>query len=122
MGSSGAFRLRLKTPCGKDHGVLRPRSARHFAGPCPRCRSSVVEHSLGKGEVVSSILPGSTNFPQINQTLAGRPLPCPPALGHERVGNCPTKLGENWGTLFTSRSGPPRPPDPEKRSPAGPGG
>ena len=25
-----------------------------------RCRSSVVEHSLGKGEVVSSILPGST--------------------------------------------------------------
>jgi hypothetical protein len=24
------------------------------------CRSSVVEHSLGKGEVVSSILPGST--------------------------------------------------------------
>jgi hypothetical protein len=27
-----------------------------------RCRSSVVEHSLGKGEVVSSILPGSTSF------------------------------------------------------------
>jgi hypothetical protein len=26
-----------------------------------RCRSSVVEHPLGKGEVVSSILPGSTN-------------------------------------------------------------
>jgi hypothetical protein len=26
-----------------------------------RCRSSVVEHSLGKGEVVSSILTGSTN-------------------------------------------------------------
>jgi hypothetical protein len=25
-----------------------------------RCRSSVVEHPLGKGEVVSSILPGST--------------------------------------------------------------
>jgi hypothetical protein len=25
-----------------------------------RCRSSVVEHSLGKGEVVSSILTGST--------------------------------------------------------------
>jgi hypothetical protein len=26
------------------------------------CRSSVVEHSLGKGEVVSSILPGSTSY------------------------------------------------------------
>jgi hypothetical protein len=29
--------------------------------PARRCRSSVVEHSLGKGEVVSSILTGSTN-------------------------------------------------------------
>jgi len=28
-----------------------------------RCRSSVVEHSLGKGEVGSSILPGSTIHP-----------------------------------------------------------
>jgi hypothetical protein len=27
-----------------------------------RCRSSVVEHPLGKGEVVSSILTGSTIF------------------------------------------------------------
>ncbi len=27
-----------------------------------RCRSSVVEHSLGKGEAVSSILTGSTIF------------------------------------------------------------
>jgi hypothetical protein len=26
-----------------------------------RCRSSVVEHSLGKGEVLSSILSGSTS-------------------------------------------------------------
>ena len=30
------------------------------ARPSRRCRSSVVEHPLGKGEVVSSILPGST--------------------------------------------------------------
>src|SRR4029079_18356677 len=30
--------------------------------PARRCRSSVVEHSLGKGEVVSSILTGSTIF------------------------------------------------------------
>src|SRR5262245_52031915 len=41
-----------------------PRVARIGAIPRtlrpPRCRSSVVEHSLGKGEVVSSILTGST--------------------------------------------------------------
>src|SRR6185312_2773121 len=30
--------------------------------PTPSCRSSVVEHSLGKGEVHSSILCGSTSF------------------------------------------------------------
>ncbi len=31
-----------------------------YSHPARRCRSSVVEHSLGKGEVVSSILTGST--------------------------------------------------------------
>jgi hypothetical protein len=35
-----------------------------------RCRSSVVEHSLGKGEVGSSILPGSTIFAEVNQCFA----------------------------------------------------
>src|SRR2546421_6254 len=35
-----------------------PAFRRHKPRPC--CRSSVVEHPLGKGEVVSSILPGST--------------------------------------------------------------
>jgi hypothetical protein len=41
--------------------------AYRVAGSCSqRCRSSVVEHSLGKGEVVSSILTGST----INQALS----------------------------------------------------
>src|SRR5204863_94124 len=41
----------------------------HYAACFPRsrafvarCRSSVVEHSLGKGEVVSSILTGSTTY------------------------------------------------------------
>ena len=33
-----------------------------FLHPARRCRSSVVEHSLGKGEVVSSILTGSTRY------------------------------------------------------------
>ena len=32
------------------------------------CRSSVVEHSLGKGEVVSSILTGSTSFLAFSKT------------------------------------------------------
>ena len=45
--------LRPGSPCGR----FAPPSRR----PClPRCRSSVVEHSLGKGEVDSSILSGST--------------------------------------------------------------
>jgi hypothetical protein len=36
-----------------------------------RCRSSVVEHPLGKGEVVSSILTGSTRkFAQIRHVLS----------------------------------------------------
>ena len=37
-----------------------------------RCRSSVVEHSLGKGEVVSSILTGSTiTLPLVAGLTAG---------------------------------------------------
>ena len=39
----------------------RPRSVQ---GAFRRCRSSVVEHSLGKGEVDSSILSGSTILPR----------------------------------------------------------
>ena len=41
---------------------IAPLWVRHFwrRGRLRRCRSSVVEHSLGKGEVVSSILTGST--------------------------------------------------------------
>ena len=42
--------------------MIFPKTGFHFSGSCPRCRSSVVEHSLGKGEVVSSILTGSTSF------------------------------------------------------------
>src|SRR5216684_2667823 len=43
------------SPCGR----FAPPSCR---APCLlRCRSSVVEHSLGKGEVDSSILSGSTS-------------------------------------------------------------
>ena len=53
------------------HPAALWQGTRRFAGheshlklAARRCRSSVVEHSLGKGEVVSSILPGSTIFLQ----------------------------------------------------------
>ncbi len=48
--------LRSKLRYGKEAAIFGHVSAIHPAG----CRSSVVEHSLGKGEVVSSILTGST--------------------------------------------------------------
>src|SRR5580692_3690153 len=51
---AGLARLRGLTPYGNDRGVFR----QYISGG--RCRSSVVEHPLGKGEVVSSILTGST--------------------------------------------------------------
>ena len=58
--SSPVPRLRRRRPCGKDQPAdarpFRPRF--HMSGAC--CRSSVVEHSIGNGEVDSSILSGST--------------------------------------------------------------
>ena len=50
----------------QEPAACRPfshRFCRGFSlGPASCCRSSVVEHSLGKGEVDSSILSGSTSF------------------------------------------------------------
>src|SRR5687767_8747165 len=43
---------------------------------CGRCRSSVVEHSLGKGEVDSSILSGSTSH-RTYKNIAGARLYAP---------------------------------------------
>ena len=51
--------LRARGPCGKNRTARRCRLGR-FCLPRACCRSSVVEHSLGKGEVDSSILSGST--------------------------------------------------------------
>ena len=52
--------LRLSPPYGKDRpasgGIFR------FFRACSCCRSSVVEHSIGNGEVDSSILSGSTSL------------------------------------------------------------
>src|SRR5262249_61651101 len=52
--------LRPLRPCGKDRRAFSADAHPAFSPPAMRCRSSVVEHPLGKGEVVSSILTGST--------------------------------------------------------------
>src|SRR5262249_26509186 len=54
-------RLRPMGPCGKDRRTRGRFLIGRFSHPARRCRSSVVEHPLGKGEVVSSILTGSTS-------------------------------------------------------------
>ena len=65
----GEKRGAIKQRDGLTHALAIPRPlwqkppiAREASGPQARkcCRSSVVEHSLGKGEVESSILSGST--------------------------------------------------------------
>ena len=62
-------RLRRCGPYGKDRRI-RGRIPSLFASGPPSCRSSVVEHSLGKGEVVSSILTGSTRYSRKLMTLS----------------------------------------------------
>jgi hypothetical protein len=64
----------------------------------------VVEHSIGNGEVDSSILSGSTSFPLQNNGLDNNPLPVPPRLNRERKSNLPQTQGENPGTLFAECS------------------
>ena len=58
--------------------ALDPRVANGIPAPHLGCRSSVVEHSLGKGEADSSILSGSTSFLNKNNGLTlwlrARPL------------------------------------------------
>ena len=88
------------------HGPRNPVRDFWSCGRLRRCRSSVVEHSLGKGEVVSSILTGSTRkTKQIKHFCAGA-LPFPPALNRERNLFPPLGVGENWGTLFYGCSAP----------------
>src|SRR5580698_2350235 len=91
-------RLRRNRPYGKDRRASSAPIDRHC------CRSSVVEHSLGKGEVVSSILPGSTRFPfEIRVTWIGAHA----VVRHfhaERSVKSPPKYGENPGTWFASCS------------------
>src|SRR4029077_543323 len=68
------------------------------------CRSSVVEHSLGKGEVVSSILTGSTRKAEQIKSFSEGALPFLPVLEREQSVFPPAKLGENPGNLFGKRS------------------
>jgi hypothetical protein len=72
----GEARLRAHRRCGKDrpafNSVWRSTCAAGAAdgdGLKACCRSSVVEHSLGKGEVDSSILSGSTSKISNKQTI-----------------------------------------------------
>ena len=64
----------------------------------------MVEHSLGKGEVVSSILTGSTRKAQQIKSISEGALPFPPVLEREQSVFPPAKLGENPGNLFGKRS------------------
>jgi hypothetical protein len=64
-----------------------------------------VTRFVGKGEVHSSILCGSTRFPKQRQRLPIQALPCPPLPVIEQGVNPPAKLGENAGTLFGNCSG-----------------
>jgi hypothetical protein len=63
---------------------------------------------LGKGEVVSSILTGSTIKPSEITGFSPNPLSCPPLFDPEQGENMPLGLGENWGKIFSgcSRSSP----------------
>ena len=100
-------RLRERAPCGKNRPLAGGHRGRFcwIFNPAPCCRSSVVEHSLGKGEVDSSILSGSTRKSEDNQDLANGALPCPPPpLKREQDTNFPNELGENTGKVFTTRS------------------
>ena len=73
-----AVERRLALAPGKSVWQRTPRlvgrSRSRFPQPA-RCRSSVVEHSIGNGEVDSSILSGSTifpcDFPSISRDLRG---------------------------------------------------
>src|SRR5271156_3847874 len=111
MGGALATRFGLKR--GRCHGnasrlLAMPSLLWQEAGrihPRPRCcSSSVVEHSLGKGEVESSILSCSTIFPKWFQPLEKRPLPLPPLFYREQNQKDTSQLREISGSRFAIRS------------------
>ena len=67
-----ALAARITTSGGAAR-LAKRRGLVYLRGPparAPGCRSSVVEHPLGKGEVESSILSGSTSFPPVCRRFA----------------------------------------------------
>lgn len=56
---------------------------------------SLDAYALGKGEVDSSILSGSTRKAPVNRHFLASQLPFPPVFDRERRVNFPQKLGEN---------------------------
>src|SRR6516225_2452381 len=72
-------------PYGKHRAALGPHLLEASAPPC--CRSSVVEHPLGKGEVVSSILTGSTRICPQNRPFDAVPDRSAVDHGAERCRN-----------------------------------
>ena len=67
----------------RDPGVLPSVAARPISRP-GGCRSSVVEHPLGKGEVVGSIPTGSTSVPSYSRAFNPRRDGCPSWWGSRR--------------------------------------
>ena len=99
-GDSPAF-----SPCVKRCPMANPGALRTPHRARGRCRSSVVEHPLGKGEVDSSILSGSTSQLAPNPYVTkrsyapcGRAAPC-------GQGRC------SWPAMSASRSSWARPSD-----------
>ncbi len=94
-------RLHLGRPCGKN----RPRLVAALEGRFPRCpvccRSSVVEHSLGKGEVDSSILSGSTMGPR------APPLQDPSNWPNAQLRGLAARFASElcWSTALAKRKG-----------------
>ena len=64
----------------------------------------MVEHSIGNGEVDSSILSGSTSLSKQINHFADQALRVPPHFEPEQKTNFPQFVGENAGTLFADCS------------------
>jgi hypothetical protein len=111
MGGALATRVGLKRGRGRGNASRRLampsllwQEAERFHPRSRCCSSSVVEHSLGKGEVESSILSCSTIFPKGFQSLRGRALPFPPFFDPEQNLKDASRLGEISGSKFAIRS------------------
>jgi hypothetical protein len=88
-------RLNRRSP----YGISAPRPVR---GAPASCRSSVVEHPLGKGEVHSSILCGSTIAPFEIDAFSNRAMWATPSNATRHDTNCQNTTataGEAWGSV-----------------------